>query len=526
MLTMKEYNDEARRKGKFLIGHGNTALSTTSPRWEDDPDGHGGTLHVYAARSVLIPDNALWAKWKSDCSSFPMHILKFIATNKGPASDLLRLISPEVRYLPGENLITEKIDQTGAFILITPEGQSDLALSVEGRMVIGFPEDDDYILESVSLDKSTQYVKDFAVNHLKNELYPCTPPGMGRTIGEIVQYMPALKEGKLFSNKVAKKFGSSNAVIWRAEIAQGEPIIINIGSGFRTADGLGVVLEMGQNGVILKWLELWDQAYFDSKYPCVIRNMSQYDLFETNKERLDQVCVESILQVFPILPAALIQPKDQFGKGARFLVGVVNVESDSPLAMYGLSVVKGEELLQCLHDQASLTPYMDLTSYTELLRAAIEDAIRDIAEHKIESARKPASFIEINLVPGEICMAILHALTLKTHREVTYKHNQLAVEFKAVGWKALEPIMLRDATKTVVPDSGVVIVGIPKFKWMLMPYSKLVLSLESYTLLSPGESASHVDVPKCHEYNVRLSDRQYCSFCIRKYCICKESAQD
>ena len=270
MLTMKEYNDEARRKGKFLIGHGNTALSTTSPRWEDDPDGHGGTLHVYAARSVLIPDNALWAKWKSDCSSFPMHILKFIATNKGPASDLLRLISPEVRYLPGENLITEKIDQTGAFILITPEGQSDLALSVEGRMVIGFPEDDDYILESVSLDKSTQYVKDFAVNHLKNELYPCTPPGTGRTIGSVVDYKPALKEGKLFSNKVAKKFGSSNAVIWRAEIAQGEPIIINIGSGFRTADGLGVVLEMGQNGVILKWRKLWDQKHFETKYQCVI----------------------------------------------------------------------------------------------------------------------------------------------------------------------------------------------------------------------------------------------------------------
>jgi hypothetical protein len=58
-------------------------------------------------------------------------------------------------------------------------------------------------------------------------------------------------------------------------------------------------------------------------------------------------------------------------------------------------------------------------------------------------------------------MAILHALTLKPHREVTYTHNQLAVEFKAVGWKALEPIMQRDATKILLPDSGVVEVGIP-----------------------------------------------------------------
>jgi hypothetical protein len=171
--------------------------------------------------------------------------------------------------------------------------------------------------------------------------------------------------------------------------------------------------------------------------------MGQYDLFKTNVDHSDQVCVKSILQVFPILPGALIKPKDQFGMGACFLVGMVNVESDLPLAMYGLSTVKGEELLQCLHNQAtgSLTPYMDRTSYTELLRAAIEDGIRNVADHRIESSRMPASYSEINLVPGEICMAILQVLTLKTHREVTYKHNQLAVEFKAVGWNALEPIM-------------------------------------------------------------------------------------
>ena len=158
----------------------------------------------------------------------------------------------------------------------------------------------------------------------------------------------------------------------------------------------------------------------------------------------------------------------------------------------------------------------------ELLRAAIEDGIRDIAEHRIETSRKPASYIEINLVPGEICMAVLHAFTLKTHRKVTYAHNQLAVEFETSGWKALERIMQRDATKTVVPDSGVVEVGIPKFKWMLMPYSKLVLSLKSYKLMSPGESASHIDAPKCHEFNVKLSDRQYCSFCLRKHCACED----
>ena len=49
----------------------------------------------------------LWAQWKSDVSSFPMYILKFIATNKGDESDVMKLYSPDVRYYPGSNFITE-----------------------------------------------------------------------------------------------------------------------------------------------------------------------------------------------------------------------------------------------------------------------------------------------------------------------------------------------------------------------------------------------------------------------------------
>ena len=37
-----------------------------------------------------------------------------------------------------------------------------------------------------------------------------------------------------------------------------------------TANYIGVVLEMSQDGSIVRWRELWDQAYFDSKYPCVM----------------------------------------------------------------------------------------------------------------------------------------------------------------------------------------------------------------------------------------------------------------
>jgi hypothetical protein len=258
---------------------------------------------------------------------------------------LLVVLAILVLYYPGSNFITEEFEMTGAIILHTPEGQTDLACRVQGKNVIGFAEDEDLVLEDLSLQSNSQYFKHLPAGQLRTELYSCTPPGMTRMIGEMVDYQPDMRDATLYSNKVAETFGSSNVVNWRAENTRGEQIIINIGSGFQTADGLGVVLEMGQNGVVLKWRELWDQKYFNTKYPCVIQNMSQYDVLETNVEHSDQVCGKSILQVFPILPGALIQPKDQFGKGARFLVGVVNFESDSPMKIYGLNAVKGEELL-------------------------------------------------------------------------------------------------------------------------------------------------------------------------------------
>jgi len=477
---------------------------------------------VYGARSVRIEDEVLWAKWKSDVSSFPMFILNFIATNKhhGEASAVWKLESPEVRYLPGKNFITDVIDQTGAIILTTPEGQVDLAFCVEGTLIYGFEEDDDFILKDVSQQKNTQNVKDFACNHLKNDLYPCTAPGTGKTFGEMVDYKSELKNGALFTHLIAGKLGPSDVVQWKGKNERGRPLFLNTGSGFKTADGLGVVLEMDACGAILKWRELWDQQYFNTNYPCVIQKLSQYDVFETNVVRTDQVCPKDLLEIFPILPCALIQPKDQFGTGARFLVGVICVESDSPIAMYGLKAVNGEDLLKCVHYYVSMNPWMHLDSYLEPLRANIEDGISSIADHQLEFSRKPASLMEINLVPGEVCMALLYQNTAQSARKVTYRHNQLAVEYK--GWKALEPIMKRDAKKTVVPDSGVVEVGNPKFKWMLLPYNRLVLSLESYKLMTPGETATHVDADCGSAYRAVLFDRQYCSFCLRRYCACEE----
>jgi len=65
MLTSEEANAEGPREEWNLLEKGQTVPSRTHPRWEDDPDGHGGTLHVYGARSVRIEDEVLRAKWKS-----------------------------------------------------------------------------------------------------------------------------------------------------------------------------------------------------------------------------------------------------------------------------------------------------------------------------------------------------------------------------------------------------------------------------------------------------------------------------
>ncbi len=148
-----------------------------------------------------------------------------------------------------------KNPRMGAILLTTKEGQSDLAFSVKGKHVIGFSESDDYILEDVDKHDNTQYVKDFARNHLRNELYPHVPAGSGKSIGDMVYYESQLKSATLFSHKIAQSQsgGGSTVLTWRAS---GVNNIIHIGCGFQTSLGLGVVMEMSQEGVIIKWHKL------------------------------------------------------------------------------------------------------------------------------------------------------------------------------------------------------------------------------------------------------------------------------
>jgi hypothetical protein len=73
----------------------------------------------------------------------------------------------------------------------------------------------------------------------------------------------------------------------------------------------------------------------------------------------------------------------EVGTGARFLAGAVKFESGVPIKLYGLAKFSGEDLLQCLHRQTSLTPYLNLLAYLDPLRAAIEDGLTYIGMQRI-----------------------------------------------------------------------------------------------------------------------------------------------
>ena len=66
--------------------------------WADSANGLGGTVRAVGMRSVRIPDQDTWTKWKLDPSTMPDYLLQFISTNKGEESDVMKLHSPPVRY--------------------------------------------------------------------------------------------------------------------------------------------------------------------------------------------------------------------------------------------------------------------------------------------------------------------------------------------------------------------------------------------------------------------------------------------
>ena len=418
--------------------------------------------------------------------------------------------------------------------LVNAFGESNLALSVRGNYYIGF-QSDKYVLVTVEMEEDTQYVKHFAKDMIKNFLYPHTPAGHEKSIGQRVQYMPINQEANLFSHQIAaaKLLGGLKSMSHPFGIDQyalqdemGRITILSVGSGFQTAQGLGVVMEIHTSGSIVKWRELWDQDYFSRTYPCILQAMRGFYVLETDLQRSDPQAVlpQNIIRVFPIKPLALAQQRDMPGEGAKFIVGTVTASKGEPIQIYGLKALSGEKLLDSLYEEAAICHKIQLGSYSDPLRAAIEDGLQYIADYKPESSRKPPSPIELHMIPGEICMALLHQFTSHADRkEVIYDENHMSVEYFD-DWRGLEPIMkrklklkLRNAMRTEVPHSGVVVAWAAKFKWMLLPYSKLVVSLRYYKLLTPGETGSHLDTSgtKSREYSAKITDKNVCRQCLR-----------
>jgi hypothetical protein len=80
-------------------------------------------------------------------------------------------------------------------------------------------------------------------------------------------------------------------------------------------------------------------------------------------------------------------------------------------------------------------------------------------------------------MPGQICMSLLYKRTQQRGRKAAFTNNNLTIEYE--DWKALESIMGRNAREIILSDGSKFEAGNAKFKWMMLPYSRLVVSLSS-----------------------------------------------
>ena len=484
--------------------------------WKDCESGQGGTFTVDNGMKVHVRDHATWMEWKEQpLKKVPHVLLQYLRAREG--SDM-ELRNPEERYITGESVIVDDINKTGARMLMTNKMQSEIAFGVTRTDVVAFGQID-YILQGQP-HEHTQYCHDLPVNFLNNMLYPFIPqipPGNTRSIGDMVAYHPELKTATLITTKVLRNAHRARNPFKSVTVPclAGE-LTIFCGKGFQTSDMLGVAIEVNDSGVITKWRELWNQEFFTRTLPQVVKSLRPFLVFETDKERINHVHPDHIRRVFDVMPAALALPKDMHGRGSVFIAGVVSDAGrlDGPICLQGVEALNGEELLKILYDHVTLIQKKTLREYTDQLSCAIEDGLHAAADYKAESS-KSLSPIEIRM-SGQICMALLFKLTQPSQRKATYESNCLCVEYK--NWVGLAPIMGRDAHETTLTDGCIFQAGQPKFKWMLLPYSRLVLSLQDYRLLSRGGSATHLDTSdsRRREYNSLLKDAKYCKLCLRK----------
>jgi hypothetical protein len=492
--------------------------------WNDASEPSKGGIFFIPGKGlkVRITDEATWAKWKSEgIEHMPGCIIKYLMKDQSAEDEVvLELKCPEERYVVGESVTVESIETEGALILTTPQGQSELVFPATGTDVVAFKETD-FILQGDPYDFQ-QYLCDLPDQFLENRLYPYIPPfppGNTKTLGQTVQYDLKLKDPSLFTVRVIRSELKRSPLLTVTGQTLGGEFSLSIGMGFQTFDRHGIVMEMctaGQDtGTITKWRELWDQDHFTRCYPNVLQALRPYSLLETDVLRTDKVQLNFIRRVFKVKPIALLSPQDMNGSGSRFIVGVVSNAGNGPIILNGVMAPKGEEVLRMLYDEVILIQKENLEAYLPQLRAGIENGLHAIQDYKPESSKSPSPF-EL-LMPGQLCMSLLYHCTTKSRRKSAFTHNNLTIKYDG-DWKALEPIMGRNARETILSDGCKLVAGQAKFKWMMLPYSRLVVSLSFVKLLSRGGSASHLDTTNAglREFNSKLNDSKYCKLCLHR----------
>ena len=498
--------------------------------WNDASEpSQGGCFFIPGKKlKVRITDEATWIKWKSEgMEHMPGCLLKYLMNEKAIAGGEDEVVMdlkfcPEEGYVVGESVTVESIETQGALILTTPQGQSELVFPVIITDVVAFKETD-FILQGDPYEFQ-QYLCDLPKNCLRNNVYsytPLFPPGNTKTLGQIVEYNLQLKKPSLLTVQVIRNVLKRIPLVTVTGQSLGGEFSLSIGMGFQTFDRYGIIMEMstaGQDtGTITKWRELWDQDHFTRCYPNVLQALRPYSLLETDVLRTDKVQLNFIRRVFKVKPIALLSPQDMNGSGSRFIVGVVSNAGNAggPIVLNGVMAPKGEEVLKMLYDEVILIQKENLEAYLPQLRAGIENGLHAVEDYKPESSKSPSPF-EL-LMPGQLCMSLLYHCTTKSRRKAAFTHNNLTIEYDG-DWRALEPIMGRNARETILSDGCKLVAGQAKFKWMLLPYSRLVVSLSFVKLLSRGGSASHLDTTNAglREFNSKLNDSKYCKLCLHR----------
>ena len=130
----------------------------------------GGRTLQYREQMTLRIREREWKEFHHDLSKVPSYLLKYI---KNHDSEDMTLQPADLVYREGKQFVIEEITKEGAIILLTCEGQSDIAFPVTGYHLVAFP-GGRYIIAG-EVVQHTQYAVEMPNNYLKNILYPIHP---------------------------------------------------------------------------------------------------------------------------------------------------------------------------------------------------------------------------------------------------------------------------------------------------------------------------------------------------------------